>query len=85
MFGSGLGVKDPAASGSSSGFGQTSGGFGSVSAPPAVASGSASTASDSLFSPEDKLTPEELNQFKAKRFTLGQIPLKPPPASMLMV
>lgn len=56
-----------------------------MSAPPAAAGGSASAASDSVFSPEDKLTPEEVNQFKAKRFTLGQIPLKPPPANMLVV
>uniref|UniRef100_A0A4W6ECN3 Nucleoporin NUP42 n=1 Tax=Lates calcarifer TaxID=8187 RepID=A0A4W6ECN3_LATCA len=56
---------------------------------PAAASGfgagSVGGASDSLFSPEDKLTPEELNQFKAKRFTLGQIPLKPPPADLLVL
>ncbi|XP_075305491.1 nucleoporin NUP42 [Odontesthes bonariensis] len=61
-------------------FAQAGGGFGA--APGAVSAGEAS---DSLFSPESKLTEEELNQFKAKRFTLGQIPLKPPPANMLLV
>ncbi|XP_051246073.1 nucleoporin NUP42 isoform X1 [Dicentrarchus labrax] len=80
-FGTGFGA--PAAPGNSSIFGQT--GFGATAAPPAAGGGSASGASDSLFSPESKLTPEELNQFKAKRFILGQIPLKPPPADMLMV
>ncbi|XP_040908527.1 nucleoporin NUP42 isoform X2 [Toxotes jaculatrix] len=85
-FGSGFGAEAPAAAGSSSIFaGQMSGGFGTAAAPPAAGAGSAGGASDSLFSPESKLTPEELNQFKAKRFTLGQIPLKPPPADMLVV
>ncbi|CAL9691342.1 unnamed protein product [Knipowitschia caucasica] len=45
----------------------------------------ASGASDGLFSIESSLSSEELNQFKAKRFTLGQIPLKPPPANLLVV
>ncbi|XP_023128725.2 nucleoporin NUP42 [Amphiprion ocellaris] len=73
-----------ATAGSSSAFGQTSGGFGATPAA-AAGAGSAAEASDGLFSPESKLTQDELNQFKAKRFTLGQIPLKPPPANMLMV
>lgn len=50
-------------------------------APPTAAQG----VSDSVFSPESKLTAEELEQFRARRFTLGQIPLKPPPANMLVV
>ncbi|XP_041823192.1 nucleoporin NUP42 [Melanotaenia boesemani] len=79
-FGSGFGSTAPATASGSSGFGQTSGGFGA-----ALGAGSVGEQSDSLFSPEDKLTEEELNQFKAKRFTLGQIPLKPPPANMLVV
>ncbi|KAI3358446.1 hypothetical protein L3Q82_014873 [Scortum barcoo] len=82
--GSGFGAAAPAATGTSSVLGQT-GGFGASTAPPAAGAASADGASDSLFSPESKLTPEELNQFKAKRFTLGQIPLKPPPADMLVV
>ncbi|XP_072227011.1 nucleoporin NUP42 [Leuresthes tenuis] len=77
-FGSGLTA--PATTSGSSVFAQASGGFGA-----APGAGSAGEASDSLFSPESKLTEEELNQFKAKRFTLGQIPLKPPPANMLLV
>ncbi|KAM4725156.1 nucleoporin NUP42 [Anableps anableps] len=81
--------------GSASGFSlssapvNTGGGFGSAfgtaTASPAAGAGVAGEATDGLFSPESKLTEEELNQFKAKRFTLGQIPLKPPPASMLVV
>ncbi|XP_015229635.1 PREDICTED: nucleoporin-like protein 2 isoform X2 [Cyprinodon variegatus] len=51
----------------------------------AAASPAAGEAADGLFSAEGKLTQEEVNQFKAKRFTLGQIPLKPPPANMLVV
>uniref|UniRef100_A0A3Q3VK36 Nucleoporin NUP42 n=1 Tax=Mola mola TaxID=94237 RepID=A0A3Q3VK36_MOLML len=85
-FASGFGGKVPAATGSSSIFGQASGFVTSSDTPAAAAAArSASSTSDSLFSPEDKLTPEELNQFKAKRFTLGQIPLKPPPADILVV
>lgn len=82
-FGNGFGAQAPATAGS--GFGQTSGGFGAAAASAAPGAGSAGGASDSLFSSESTLTEEELNQFKAKRFTLGQIPLKPPPANMLVV
>uniref|UniRef100_A0A673BNS8 Nucleoporin NUP42 n=1 Tax=Sphaeramia orbicularis TaxID=375764 RepID=A0A673BNS8_9TELE len=78
-FGTGFGTEAAATSGGSGVSGQTSGGFG----PTPVAS--ASGTSDSLFSTKSSLTPEELDQFKAKRFTLGQIPLKPPPADMLIV
>ncbi|XP_062414263.1 nucleoporin NUP42 isoform X1 [Pungitius pungitius] len=83
-FGSGFGSEAPASAGSGGMFGQTGGGFGKAAAPQA-AGGSAGGASDSLFSQESNMTPEELNQFRAKRFTLGQIPLKPPPADMLVV
>ncbi|XP_029023184.1 nucleoporin NUP42 [Betta splendens] len=78
-FGSGFGTEAPAVSGSNNV--QTSGGFG-ASAGPAAAGG---VVADSLFSSESALTPEELNQFKAKRFTLGQIPLKPPPNGLLVL
>ncbi|MCJ8750132.1 hypothetical protein PDJAM_G00259090 [Pangasius djambal] len=40
---------------------------------------------DSLYTPQSELTPDELREFTAKRFTLGQIPLKPPPAELLTV
>ncbi|XP_061597907.1 nucleoporin NUP42 [Cololabis saira] len=81
--GAGFGAGAPAAAVGSNAFGQTSGGFGAVTASAGAAS--AMETSDGLFSPENKLTQDELDQFKAKRFTLGQIPLKPPPAKMLMV
>ncbi|XP_069032890.1 nucleoporin NUP42 [Embiotoca jacksoni] len=85
-FSFGFGAEAPVTTGSSNSFGQTTGGLGATAAPPAPGAGSAAGPSeDSLFSPESKLTEEELNQFKTKRFTLGQIPLKPPPANMLVV
>lgn len=77
-FGSIFSSQTPVSSGTTSGFGQPST---SVSAPAASASG----VSDCLFSTETSLTAEELDQFKAKRFTLGQIPLKPPPANLLVL
>lgn len=61
-------------------------GFGSTA--PSVFSGAAEAAGssrDSLFTAQSDLTPEELKEFTGKRFTLGQIPLKPPPADLLMV
>uniref|UniRef100_A0A670JPE0 Nucleoporin NUP42 n=1 Tax=Podarcis muralis TaxID=64176 RepID=A0A670JPE0_PODMU len=42
-----------------------------------------STTSAKLFTPESELSAEELEQFKAKKFTLGKIPSKPPPAALL--
>ena len=36
-----------------------------------------------LHTPRSELTAEELEQFKAKKFTLGKVPLKPPPADLL--
>lgn len=85
-FGSGSGSGAPAAaeSSGSSNFGKTSAVFGAPTAPAASAA-AGSEAADGLFTPESKLTQEELNQFKAKRFTLGQVPLKPPPANLLIV
>ncbi|KFZ63034.1 Nucleoporin-like 2, partial [Podiceps cristatus] len=40
-------------------------------------------ASEKLFTPKSELTAEELKQFEAKKFTLGKIPLKPPPLELL--
>ncbi|XP_004073914.1 nucleoporin-like protein 2 [Oryzias latipes] len=76
----GAGATATTAAGGSSAFPQTSGGFGAASA-----AAGAGAQSDSLFSSESQLTQEELEQFKAKRFTLGQIPLKPPPANLLVL
>lgn len=38
-----------------------------------------------LFTPRDQLTKEELDQFQSQKFTLGKIPLKPPPVELLTV
>ncbi|KAE8596487.1 hypothetical protein XENTR_v10016125 [Xenopus tropicalis] len=46
---------------------------------------SALNTTNSLFTPQNELSAEELAQFKAQRFTLGKIPLKPPPADLLNV
>ncbi|XP_037548761.1 nucleoporin NUP42 [Nematolebias whitei] len=80
VLGSCFGAAAPGTAGGSSTLAPT--GFGAASSTPSVAAGGAL---DSLFSAEGNLTEEELIQFKAKRFTLGQIPLKPPPASILEV
>ncbi|KAJ3608580.1 hypothetical protein NHX12_023112, partial [Muraenolepis orangiensis] len=86
---SGFGTAAPAAGGGSL-FGQTGagGGFGSAGSTAAAAGGGAGSSAggpgDNLFTPQSELSPEELGQFGAKRFTLGQIPLKPPPSDMLV-
>ncbi|KFP83313.1 Nucleoporin-like 2, partial [Apaloderma vittatum] len=41
------------------------------------------TTTEKLFTPMSELSAEELKQFEAKRFTLGKIPLKPPPLELL--
>ncbi|XP_051520053.1 LOW QUALITY PROTEIN: nucleoporin NUP42 [Myxocyprinus asiaticus] len=77
-FGSGFGSAAPAGGVSVS---QSSGSlFGG-----AAGIGNTGNAADNLFTAQSDLTPDELKEFTAKRFTLGQIPLKPPPADLLMV
>ncbi|RVE66873.1 hypothetical protein OJAV_G00111550 [Oryzias javanicus] len=78
--GSGTGGFGGAGAATTTAFPPTSGGFGAPSA-----TLGAEAQSGSLFSSESQLTPEELDQFKAKRFTLGQIPLKPPPENLLVL
>ncbi|NWW96228.1 NUPL2 protein, partial [Rhynochetos jubatus] len=39
--------------------------------------------SDKLYTPKSELTAEEIQQFEAKRFTLGKIPLRPPPLELI--
>ncbi|XP_065485115.1 nucleoporin NUP42 [Caloenas nicobarica] len=41
------------------------------------------TTSEKLFTPKSELSAEELKQFEAKKFTMGKIPLKPPPLELL--
>ncbi|OXB74570.1 UNVERIFIED_CONTAM: hypothetical protein H355_006440 [Colinus virginianus] len=53
-----------------------------TAAPSAVTN---SVASEKLYTPRSELTAEELQQFEAKRFTMGKIPLKPPPADLLFL
>lgn len=40
---------------------------------------------DRLLTPLNELSADELKQFQARRFTLGRIPLKPPPAELLVI
>ncbi|XP_062975393.1 nucleoporin NUP42 [Elgaria multicarinata webbii] len=42
-----------------------------------------SNTSEKVFTPKTELSAEELKQFEAKKFTLGKIPLKPPPLELL--
>ncbi|XP_054489246.2 nucleoporin NUP42 [Agelaius phoeniceus] len=64
-------------------FGQSS----STSAHPVTSASAAATnsspASDKLFTPKSELSAEEWQQFEAKEFTIGKIPLKPPPVELL--
>ncbi|XP_053497273.1 nucleoporin NUP42 [Ictalurus furcatus] len=79
-------------SGSSGGFGSSYtapggggvGGFGGGASVTGIAEDRKS-GGDNLYTPQSELTPDELREFTAKRFTLGQIPLKPPPAELLTV
>ncbi|XP_069811880.1 nucleoporin NUP42-like [Dendropsophus ebraccatus] len=41
--------------------------------------------SSALFTPRNELSQEDLQQFECKMFTLGKIPLLPPPADLLTV
>ncbi|KFV60756.1 Nucleoporin-like 2, partial [Tyto alba] len=63
-------------------FGQTASasGYNSTSESSAVTD---NTTSGKLFTPTSELSAEELKQFEAKRFTMGKIPLKPPPLELL--
>ncbi|KAJ7396269.1 hypothetical protein BTVI_146770 [Pitangus sulphuratus] len=63
-------------------FGQTASAPGHpvTSAPAAVTN---TTASEKLFTPKSELSAEEWQQFEAKEFTIGKIPLKPPPLELL--
>lgn len=77
-FASGFSFKSSSSSSSAGGFGT---GFGSSAAGSSVSG----DGGDRLFTAHSDLTAEELKEFRAKRFTLGQIPLKPPPADLLVV
>lgn len=86
-------TENKASSASAFSFKPSSGGLGTKFGSSALADSSglgqsgasAGHSADSLFTARGDLTPEELKEFAAKRFTLGQIPLKPPPADLLVV
>ncbi|NXP98571.1 NUPL2 protein, partial [Vidua macroura] len=59
-------------------FGQSA----SVTSASAAATNS-SPASEKLFTPKSELSAEEWQQFEAKEFTIGKIPIKPPPLELL--
>ncbi|XP_062034610.1 nucleoporin NUP42 isoform X1 [Lepus europaeus] len=59
-------------------------GNGSISTPVPVSSVLV-TKDNVLFTTKDQLTAEELEQFQSKKFTLGKIPLKPPPLEFLNI
>ncbi|XP_074754156.1 nucleoporin NUP42-like isoform X1 [Athene noctua] len=65
-------------------FGQTASASGHniTSASSAVTS---NATSGKLFTPMSELSAEELKQFEAKKFTMGKIPLKPPPLELLQI
>ncbi|XP_075443246.1 nucleoporin NUP42 [Ascaphus truei] len=44
----------------------------------------ADSTSSSLFTPRTELSAEDLMQFEAKMFTLGKIPIHPPPADLII-
>ncbi|NXL61312.1 NUPL2 protein, partial [Chordeiles acutipennis] len=77
-------VSDSPSHSSSTLFGQTASasGLNITSASSAVTN---STTSEKLFTPKGELSAEELKQFEAKKFTMGKIPLKPPPLELLNV
>ncbi|XP_062385916.1 nucleoporin NUP42 [Sardina pilchardus] len=83
-FGGGFGGSTGASGFGQPGFGGTNSGlFASAGASRAAASAGASASG--LFTPQSELTADELKEFTGKRFTLGQIPLRPPPVDMLVV
>ncbi|XP_010966918.2 nucleoporin NUP42 isoform X1 [Camelus bactrianus] len=88
-FGSGSSVAGFGSPGSHSltAFSKSSGDtFGNSSISTSLPVSNGSTTTDTvLFTPKDQLTAEELEQFQSKKFTLGKIPLKPPPVELLNI
>ncbi|KAM6450794.1 nucleoporin NUP42 [Liasis olivaceus] len=65
-------------------FGESANSFASNVAVTSPVTPTCST-SEELFTPKTELSAEELKQFEAKKFTLGKIPLKPPPVELLSI
>ncbi|XP_010137404.1 PREDICTED: nucleoporin-like protein 2, partial [Buceros rhinoceros silvestris] len=63
-------------------FGQTAS---AQNVTPASSAGTNNSTAEKLFTPVNELLAEEVKQFEAKRFTLGKIPLKPPPLELLKI
>nr|XP_005997156.1 PREDICTED: nucleoporin-like protein 2 isoform X2 [Latimeria chalumnae] len=51
----------------------------------AVTTSSSGSKADKMFTLRAELSVEELKEFEAKRFTLGRVPLKPPPIELLTI
>ncbi|NWX63905.1 NUPL2 protein, partial [Promerops cafer] len=64
-------------------FGQSASAAGHPVTSASAAATSSSPASETLFTPKSELSAEEWQQFEAKEFTIGRIPLKPPPLELL--
>ncbi|XP_062364322.1 nucleoporin NUP42-like isoform X2 [Cinclus cinclus] len=76
-------VATSASPSSSALFGQSSSASGAAVTSASAAATSSSPASEKLFTPKSELSAEEWHQFEAKEFTIGKIPLKPPPLELL--
>uniref|UniRef100_A0A674G930 Uncharacterized protein n=1 Tax=Taeniopygia guttata TaxID=59729 RepID=A0A674G930_TAEGU len=63
--------------------GQGAGASGHPVTSASAAATNSSPASEKLFTPKSELSAEEWQQFEAKEFTIGKIPLKPPPLGLL--
>ncbi|XP_072780347.1 nucleoporin NUP42-like [Taeniopygia guttata] len=63
--------------------GQSAGASGHPVTSASAAATNSSPASEKLFTPKSELSAEEWQQFEAKEFTIGKIPLKPPPLELL--
>ncbi|NXD50529.1 NUPL2 protein, partial [Corvus moneduloides] len=64
-------------------FGQSASAPGHPATSASAAATNSSPASEKLFTPKSELSAEEWQQFEAKEFTIGKIPLKPPPLELL--
>ncbi|NXE33590.1 NUPL2 protein, partial [Ptilorrhoa leucosticta] len=64
-------------------FGQSTSASGHPVTSASAAATNSSPASEKLFTPKSELSAEEWQQFEAKEFTIGKIPLKPPPLELL--
>ncbi|NWV21131.1 NUPL2 protein, partial [Origma solitaria] len=64
-------------------FGQSASASGHAVTSASAAASNSSPASEKLFTPKSELSAEEWQQFEAKEFTIGKIPIKPPPLELL--